>query len=402
MKSKKGLTLIEVMVAISIAAILTIGIERLLEAALSSWGIALEEVSLSRLSEDTMQRIMEGDYQFSGLRDAVELIDVQENSVTFVPMWTEVFETLPKDGKFHLKKRIRPGAPPPISEIKFKGSSDFLVYPVTVKGGSGGSDQYVEFGFPLKAGAVVRFNYHPDTKFHPELAMRYEWDSKSGKISRFYNKTVTDFSLRDESVKITSVEFLYLDGSNQVVDIGGKKLSKANALIRISSVRINLELRGKQLTKRAISLVNLRALGKGGQGVILAKDLEIPLPDSKQIRLLQLINFTGVQEDQMIELKVTQFRSSQVWHLKLYLGAEGAIPVLRRLEVFYPRGELVFEGEDPVSLESGFDLLSLGTGGYYDYDDDEGVSDKVKFEGTQVNLSVVRSDPEGVTLIVRP
>src|SRR3990167_5208919 len=80
-----GLTLIEVIVAISIASILTIGIEQLLSTALTSWRLALEEARISKLAEDTLRRMMEGDGDLPGIRDAVELVDVQETSVSFVP-----------------------------------------------------------------------------------------------------------------------------------------------------------------------------------------------------------------------------------------------------------------------------------------------------------------------------
>ncbi|MBI4372479.1 MAG: prepilin-type N-terminal cleavage/methylation domain-containing protein [Candidatus Omnitrophica bacterium] len=269
MRSEKGLTLIEVMVAISIASLLTLGIERLLDTALTSWRIAIEEVSISKLSEDMMRQMTEGDDQFSGLRDAAQLIDAGKVAVTFVPMWTDVFDLLPRDGKFYLTKRLRPGAPPPMSEVKFKGARDYVVYPVLVKAEEGTNKQYGEFGFPIKPGATVRFSYQPDVKVHPELIMKYEWDSKLGKIRRFYNRIVHDFNEREEAVKTTAVEFSYLDGGNQAVDIEGRTLSKANALVRISSVKIDLEMQGKQMTKRAVTLVNLRSLGKGGQGVIL-------------------------------------------------------------------------------------------------------------------------------------
>ena len=341
---RRALTLIEVLVAISIAAVLTLGIERLLTTALTAWRLATEEVAISGLSEETMRGLMEGDYDLPGIRDAVEMIDVQEDSITFVPLWLDIFDPVPKDGTFYLSKRLRPGAPTPLGEVKFRGARQFATYFGTVRMDQTGKPWF-DFGFPIQRGSAVQLSYQPDVRVHPELAMTYKWDKKAQRITRFYRDEVTHFNLRHETIKTTSFRFTYLDGSNRPVDITGKKLSTENALIRITAVRVELKLEGAELTKEATSLANIRALGKAGQGIILSRGLDIPIPDSANIRLMQLLNFTGVDEGHVIEVKVHAPRAKYEWRLKLLLGIEGNIPVLRRYEIYYPTNKQVGESE---------------------------------------------------------
>ena len=399
---RKGLTLIEVIVAISIAAILTVGIERLLSTALSAWRLALEEANVSRLSEETSQRMLEGDFDSPGIRDAVELVDAHEDSITFVPLWLDIFERLPSGGKFYLTRRLRAGAPPPLAEIKFPKSNEFKTYFAAIKQDEE-RHQWVEFGFPIAEGSVVRLTYQPDVKMCPELMMKLVWDSKAGRVIRFYNKSTTYFNLRRETIKTTSLKFTYFDGSNRTVDISGKTISKENALVRINAVKIDLQFQGSELTKAASVLTNIRGLGKSGQGIILAQGLEIPIPDSENIKLMELVNFAGVHEGQFIELKISSPKAKYVWRLKLSLGEEpGEIPVLKHYEIYYPTDKLVTEGDSGESLKQGLDLSKLDESGIYDYDEDEGVTDKVLFKGDQITLTVIRTDPDGVMLVVRP
>ena len=400
-RSLTGLTLIEVLVAITIASILTIGIERLLDVALTSWRFGLEEVAISKLSEETLRRMMEGDYELSGIRDAVEMVETKPDSIAFVPLWTDVFDQVPKEGKFYLSKQIRSGAQPPIGEIMFKNEVGFKTYPTTIHSGSGAP--WVTFGFPVKQDSTVQLSYHPDVRLNPEVLMRYQWQKEKGQILRSYNNEITDFNLRKNPVQVTSVHFTYCDGYNRAIEIEKMKpADQLNVLRQISAVKIDLTFHGKELTRSTTSFVNIRALGKTGLGVILDQGLSVPIPDSKTIRVLRLINFTGIKDGQVIELKVASSASDRTWRLKLYLGSEEESPILRRYEVFYPSDKLVLTNTPDTSLSSGFDLLNMGGDGLYDYDDDDGVHDEVSFSGDQITLTVEKMDASGVMLVVRP
>ncbi len=400
-KSLNGLTLIEVIVAISLASMLTAGLEQLMSTALTSWRIAVEDAAISSLSEDTMKQLLEGDYDFPGIKDAVEVLTVEENLLAFVPLWIDEFELIPKDGRFYLTKHMKPGSPPPLAEVKFPQAEEFGTYFVTVETDESGK-AWVSFGFPLQKGAVVRLSYHPDMKFHPELAMTYHWDISTGGIVRSYNGRSVNLNLRRTAINATALKFEYYGGNNRPVDITGKKLSKKNSLIRITAVKIYMTLQGADMKKETTSFVNIRALGKAGQGVILEEGLDIPVPSSKNIHLMQLLNFTGVDEGQVIEFKVSAPKKNQTWRLKLFLGVESGVSILRRYEIYFPIKKMVEERDSEVNLKNGLDLLTLSQAGVYDYDEDEDVTDLVHFEGSEITLSVLRSDPEGVMLIVRP
>ena len=398
----RGLTLIEVLVAISIASILTTGIHHILDVALTSWRFAIEEVTISQFSEETIRRMMEGDYELSGIRDAVELVEAKENQIAFVPLWTDIFDQVPLDGHFYLSKRIRSGAQAPVGEIKFQGLTSFKTYPTTLHSGQIGGRDWVEFGFPIKEGSVVRLSYHPDVEAHPELIMRYQWKKEEGRILRFYNGELTDLNLRRDPVRATAVHFTYYDGYNKIVEVSGNKFNQSNTLVRISAVKIDLTFQGKESTRTASSFINIRALGKSGLGMILESGVQIPIPDSQSIRVLQLINFSGVEEGQVVELKIDSPKTDRVWRASLHLGSESGNPILRHLEVFYPSNKLIFESVPDLPLQHGFDLLNMGDDGLYDYDDDEGVEDEVSFTGDQVTLTATRVDPKGAMLVIRP
>lgn len=399
----KGLTLIELLVAVSIASMVTLGIEQLLDTALTAWRISIEEVTIARLSEDVLQEMIEGNDDFSGVRDALEVVDAEPGSIQFVPMWVDSFSRIPQDGRFYLTKRLRAGTPPPVCEIKFPGAKEFQSYPAALYGDESPSKrQWIEFGFPIKEGSTVLVGYQPDVKVHPELVMEYRWELESGRLRRYYNQSVSEFALRREGIKISSAEFTYYDGRNQEVDLKNSKRSKASTLAQISAVKIALVFEGKQFKKTASSLVNIRALGKSGHGVLLSEGLEIPVPDSEHIKVLQLVNFTGITNGNVIELKVGVSEAQNAWRLKLILGVEDGSPILRRFEVYYPGSQLVLEKSESWPVDQGLDLLSIDPDGFYDYDDDPGITDQVMFKGEQITLSVVKSDPEGVMLAVRP
>ena len=309
---------------------------------------------------------------------------------------------MPADGRFYLSKKIRSGSETPTGEIKFKGLSAFKTYPTTLRSDEGGK-QWVDFGFPVRPGSVVRFSYHPDVSVQPELIMRYEWQKDAGKIVRFYNEEVIDLNLRRSPVRATSVLFTYYDGYNRVAAIPSNDPAKAaSALVRISAVKVDLRFEGKELKREASSFINIRALGKSGLGFLLGQGLDLPIPSSKDIRVLRLINFSGVSEGQIIELHVRSGERDRALRFKLYLGSEEGTAILRKLAVFYPADKLVWEGSPDSMLQSGFDLLNFDDDGLYDYDDDNGVKDAVSFTKDPVTLHVERMDPEGVMLVVRP
>jgi prepilin-type N-terminal cleavage/methylation domain-containing protein len=400
--SSKGLTLIELLVAVSIASMVTLGIQQLLDTALTAWRVSIEEVTIGRLSEGVMQEMMEGTDEFAGIRDAVEIVEAAPASVQFVPMWFDLFHRLPEDGKFYLTKRLRPGTPPPVCEIKFPGAEEFQTYPAAFHGHDAASAQWIDFGFPIKRGSAVLVGYQPDARIHPDLIMDYHWEAKTGKLLRRYNRLTTEFALRREGIKITSVRFVYYDGRNREVEVPSAKSSKISALSQITAIKIILGFEGKEFKRQNSSLINIRALGKTGQGILLSEGLEVPIPDSEHIRIFQLVNLTGVHEGNVIELKIGSPNIHSSWRLKLILGKEEDTPLLTRYEIYYPQDQLVVERSEEFSLAQGLDLLSIDFDGLYDYDDDPSVTDQVMFKGNEITLSVIRSDPEGVMVVVRP
>lgn len=400
--SKKGFTLIEILVAVSIASFLTTGIANLLDTALTSWRFSLEEANISKLAEETMLRMADGDYELPGIRDAMEIIEAGRTSIGFVPLWTDFFDQVPSDGKFMLSRRIRRGSVPPVGEIRFPDKEAFHPYKMTLVSDQAGGREWAEFGFPVPKGAVVRIAYQPDYTVHPEMVMRYEWNEKEQRIIRSYNKEVTDFNLKRSQVFATKVEFVYYNSSNQVIKFNGNNIREKNKIIQITAVKITAAFKGKDLTRSYESFVNIRALGKAGQGIILSEGLQVPIPNSSEIQALQLVNFAGVSEGATVEVSIHSLNNNDVYRLKLYLGVQEGMPVLRKLEVFYPEDKLVFESTEEKFLRHGFDFLTIGLNGMYDYDKDMKGGDRVLFLKDPVFLQVDQLGVEGLMLIVRP
>ncbi|OGX04812.1 MAG: hypothetical protein A3J12_07620 [Omnitrophica bacterium RIFCSPLOWO2_02_FULL_44_11] len=401
-RKEKGLTLIEVLVAVSIASILTAGIERLLDTALTAWRYSIEEAVVSKMAEDVTRRMSEGDYELQGLRDAVEIVDAQKKSVSFVPLWLDAFDQPTKGNRFYLSNRIRKGSAPPIGEVKFRGETEFHTYRAFVHTSDSGTEEWIEFGFPISKGNAVRIAYHPDYRKNPETLMRYEWDKEKSTIFRHYNDEVADFDLNRSSVHVTDAAFEYYDGYDRLLELKDKDHLDANQLVQVTAVESNIVFRGKELERKSNSFINVRALGKSGQGILLKEGLEFPIPNSEDIRALQLLNFSEIREGAMIELKIYSKTDQQSWRIKLQLGIADGSPVIKGQEIFYPENKLMFDSFQEASIRQGYDLLNVGGNGTFDYDDDGGIVDKVNFKGDDVFLKVIRMDIEGCMLIVRP
>ncbi len=401
-KRANGLTLIEVLVAISIASILILGISGLLDTALTSWQFSLEEANISKLAEETMLRMADGDYGLPGIRAAMEMVEAAPGSIAFVPLWTDVFDRIPDDGKFVLSRRVRTGSVSPTGEIRFPGKGSFQPYWMKLETDGAGGRQWAEFGFPIAKGSIVRISYQPDHQVHPEMIMRYEWNRKERRVLRTYNKESSDFNLKRSEIYASEVEFVYLDGSARELAITREDSRKRSQLIHITAVKIKATFQGKQLTRTSETFVNIRALGKGGHGIILSPGIQIPIPNSKDIQVLRLVNFSNVREGTVLAIKIHSPKGDKAYRVRLFLGDDGGRPVLRKQEVYYPEDQLVFESIETRSLRHGYDFLKIGFGGLYDYDDDPNVADKVLFLDDPVYLEAEKMDTESVMLVVRP
>ena len=130
----RGFTIVEILISMTVLAIIA-GVEvMLLQAGLESWRYGDARVNLQRASDHLMEQLLEGGYDGEGIRDGVELSRGELHVIGFVPLWTDRSHqpdpVRNRDQKFVLERQFKPGAPTPIGQVQKPGSSDFVSVPV--------------------------------------------------------------------------------------------------------------------------------------------------------------------------------------------------------------------------------------------------------------------------------
>ena len=134
--------------------------------------------------------------------------------------------------------------------------------------------------------------------------------------------------------------------------------------------------------------------------VSLQKGAEIPIPPSAEIHSLLLTNFSGVENSDEIH-RVARPRNGKEWGVTIRFERAGeAPPRIASYTLEYPLGNVVYSEFPRTTAEGGFDLLTAGPNGLFDYDDDMEIEDVVLVEG-EVMLEVTEMDIEGAGLFVR-
>lgn len=399
--SRYGFTLIELLVAIAISVFIAAAIYWCIATALQTWGYMKDELLLQKVISQVMQHLVEGPPESYGLRQALEVVSAYDDEIEVVFPWTDDTHMVQSGMKIYtLNKQIKPGTAIPIAEARFPEADKYRSISVTLLDwGKKEELNKVQLPLNISPGSLLRFIYHPDAKKNPDVVTRYKWAKEDGQIYLEDINGQQVISKNPFGVKITKFAFRYYDNANSELSEGGDV--DEEDLQFIAGIEFFLEVSLKDKRKELLSFVNLRNSPARGGSISLREGMKMPIPDSKNIKTLFLTNLTGIDNKDVIQLEADP-SSGTSWRLTVNFSREGlAVPRIESYTIEYPTGHVMLTDKPATSVELGLNLLSLGTNGLYDYDDDEDIEDFVLLQG-DAELKITKMDIAGAALFVRP
>lgn len=404
----KGFTLIELIITIGIATILTGVAIFMLRTSFDSYSYGQKEILLEKILDDCLEEIGGGSFEVSGIKDALEILKVSPTSITFVPLWIDDSHdtaSLNSGKPVTLNRPVKAGSSLPIAEVsgQFAKTQTWKTVPVTFISGPhrdlAEPDDQVFLNNPVDVDSKIRFVFQPDATNFSDCSMTIKWTGD--KIMRIYKgKTGTILRHNMPGVKLTDFKIRYFDNTNTEIKPVKELISN------ITAVKLNLEAAetGTEhklaLKKEGFIFVNVRNTRAAGSGLIIQQGTRIKIPDSKNIRVFSLSNVSGIRKAGRIELEARP-KKGIIWRVRIALGLDGDTPILRRYSVEYPPGRPLYSETIDLTADLPLNFLTLGGNGRYDYDFDSDSSNVVNLEG-DVELVVTRMDATGATLFIRP
>lgn len=415
-KCKKGLTLIELLVAISITTILTGVVLFMMNASFDSYFLVDREITVEKALDEALENITGGDFKNMGISDALEILSVEKNSITFVPLWVDEShrvsvehcqkETFTKH-PFILNRPFRGGASIPMAEVMEPYDNSKLgrwhqvpvIFQMSPRRNTMTPGDKVFLLSPLKPGSRIRFVYEPDGEKAPDTAMTIKY--KDDVITRSYRgKVARVVSYGTPGIVFSALEFKYYD--NACMEVEPKKELIPNITAVKVSVRVSLfDARTGTLIaeKTGTAFINIRNTHIGGRGLIIREGTRVRLPNSKDVRVFSLANIAGVEEDDVIEIETISSKG-KTWKAVMTLGFKDDNPVIKRYSIEYPSGNTLYSETINQTTDIPFSFMDLGGDGRFDYNYDKN-TDVVNLEG-DVILYVRRMDAGGAALYIRP
>ncbi len=397
----KGFTLIELIISIALTVIIASAVYFSMNSALESWTYCNDQLSLQKVLAESMDRVISGTVKYYGLKDSLEIVTAGRARMEFIPPWVDDTHAATSNRNFiyTLNRKIKPGSAVPIGEIKLSEVNRWRLVPVQLVPMENNESLQVKLGLSVPDGSELRFVYHPDWKEEPDVVRRVYWEKSTKQIMFDSGDQVENISKNPFGVEILSVNFNYYATNNQLVS--DQEWVDEGDLQVITGVQVEIEARLGQYVQKLVRFVNLRNAPMRTGYLTLRKGMRIPIPDSKTIKALSLTNFSGVKNNDVLQLEALP-RSGTAWRLTVEFERHGSSkPTIKKINVEYPPQTTVYTEHPNVSTDLGVNLLLLGQDGLYDYDDDEDVNDVVMLEGDVV-LYVNEMSIEGAGLFVRP
>jgi len=396
----RGFTLIELIVSIAIASVITGAIYFSLNTALESWGYSRDQIAMQKVLSDISREISGGNLFSYGLQDALEVIEAGTTRIEFVPPWTDDSHTVASRGfVYTLNRKIRPGSALPITEVAFFDTGEYTLIPVALVDKKYTDVSQVRLGLATTVGTKLRFTYHPDAKANADVIKTIWWDSLNRQIYSEYRYDITNISDNPFGVEVVDFKLKYFDNTNRLIsDFDYVDESDINI---ISGVEIFIKVQLGQHSKSLLGFVGMRNAPTRSGYLSLKQGTTIPIPDSGDIRIFLMRNISGVENGDIVELEATP-DGGRAWRVRVLFSRVGfANPKIERYTIEYPPGKKVYTGYPRMSVDVGLNLLTLDSRGLYDYDNDAEIKDSVNLEG-DVSLEVTKMDVEGAGLFIRP
>lgn len=395
---KNGFTLIELLVAIAIATVITSAIFFSLNTALESWGYSRDQLALQKVLSN-LTEVISGNVVVYGLRDSLEILSAGTARIEFVPPWTDnAHSVATRDFIYTLNRRIKPGAADPIGEVKLIASDKYRLVPAKTVDAEDTAISRVRLGMSAPLGSELRFIYHPDPKA-VDVIKTVWWDADDQQIYSEDINGVENISRNPFGVEIAKMEFRYYDNTNNL--ISHQEWRDDREVNMITGIELYIEAVLDQSRQELLTFINLRNAPMHSGYLILRKGTKILVPDSHNIHTLLISNLSGVSGDDELELEAVP-QSGKRWRINIKFSRTGtANPRIESYTIEYPPQCPVYTEYPRTGIGAGLNLLTLGTNGLYDYDDDQDIEDFVILEGDIV-LQVTKMDIEGAGLFVRP
>lgn len=407
--NRNGITLIELLVAISLASIISSAVALIFEASMEAWRFGDEMASIEAVLPPLINKICEGDYAKPGIVDALVVTNATGNTVSFAPLVLDVFEPEPfrnPDQIFTLSRPFQAGSPLPKGQVRPGEESVFRnVRTVFLSGREQNppvDEDAVQFVDPLPEDGQIRVIYRPDHTKDPAAIMTLAWQSQNHEFTREYTGAVESLAENNFGVEISDVVFQYFSNSNEEITASdGSGILSGEERNRVTAARIMAAARKGETKKTVTQFVNMRNLGWATGGVVIFEGSELTIPTSLLIRALALVNISGISDRGKLKLEAESVYGDS-WTVSMNFGLVEGKPLLLDYRVEYPAGRTVLERSVFQPVSKGFDLLTFDEEGRYDYDDDQGVDDTVLLEDEPVTLRVTTMEIGGASLYIRP
>ena len=397
---RQGFTLLELLISISIAAMVAAVVYFGLDTALDSWGYTRDQLAIQKILNEVAEEITAGGIATYGLRDSLEVINAGRGRVEFVPPWTDdTHSVVSKSFTYTLDRRLKPGTSVPIGEIRFPEDEEYQFVPVELAEAIEPKKTKVRLKLAAPSGSQIRLIYHPDPEANSDVIKTVWYDRKGGAIYSQYADGTTELSKNFLGVEITDFRLKYFDNTN--TPITEFEWVGINDLNMITGIEIYIEAELGGYTKSILSFVSLRNAPLHSGYLALRKGTRIPIPDSDGIHTLLLTNLSGIENGDILEHEAVPV-SGRTWRVRIEFSRKASsAPKIEKLTIEYPAGHPKYTEYPRMGTEAGLNLLTIDTSGLYDYDNDEDIKDFVSLKGDTM-LEVKKMDLEGVGLFVRP
>ena len=371
-----------------------------MSSALESWSYCRDQLALQKVLTETMDQVISGSARVYGLKDSLELVTAGRTRMEFVPPWVDdTHAAASRDFIYTLNRRMKPGAPVPIGEVRVAESRHWKLVPVQVVPLENNESTQVKLNLSAPEGSELRFVFHPDWKNEPDAVHRIFWDKKTREIMMESDGELESISKNFFGVEILDVRFTYYMSNNDPVT-DREWVDEADLQI-ITGIRVEIEAKLGEQVRKLDRFVNLRNAPMRTGYLTLKPNMKVPIPDSKTVRTLMITNLSGVGNNDILQLEVLA-KAQEAMRITIEFERLGsARPTIKKVDVEYPIQKSVYTEYPKTTTDLGVNLMLLGSDGQYDYDDDEDTEDVILFEG-DVILYVNEMSIEGAGLFVKP
>jgi len=409
LKNIHGFTLIEMLVAITVSSIFIGVVIFTLKTSLETYYFVQDDVFLQDALNSTLQIVSEGNYEYSGIKDALEILSASSTGITFVPYWTDQthISRASERGEvgYLLNRPFKSGASLPIGEVftSRKNGPVWKQFPLQfitseVEGKKKTHDK-VDFTVPVPIGAKIKFVYHPDVMHCSECVMTIK--KSANNILRIYKNKSNIIPKLIVKPNFTDVRFQYFDNSNtEIIPDPDTGQIPSKLLTNITAVKFSLKVEASNYSREGSVFINIRNTKSSGSGFIIRKGTQLKIPNSKEIRSFSLVNIVGVKNNGKIILEAVSDQGQSL-RFVFTLGLKDDSSIVKKYSVEYPAGQTVYSEAMEISTDFPVNLLGISHTGRYDYDFDGNMENVINMKGN-VELTVVEMDADGAALFIRP